>query len=118
MTDRLLAALLAASEGKVVQSSSVVKHPVMLISLQIDYKKVARYFGNDTTYDTIHSRFRKAIIEAKTLIKEAEGRDISTITRGKKGNASPSKTSSPSGMKGTKKRANGKATPVFEFELC
>jgi hypothetical protein len=85
---------------------------------QIDYKKVAHYFGNDTTYDTIHSRFRKAINESKRLIKEAEGRDMSAVTPSKKGKASPSKTTSPIATNGTKKRVNSKMTPVFEFKLC
>ncbi|KAK0662874.1 hypothetical protein DIS24_g1783 [Lasiodiplodia hormozganensis] len=71
---RLLAALVAASDNS------------------IDYKKVAYFFGQGATYDSIEGRFRIAKRMANDLKKQAEdeGRQMPT-TRVKSANSTPRK---------------------------
>ncbi|KAK7555378.1 hypothetical protein IWX91DRAFT_121887 [Phyllosticta citricarpa] len=71
---RLLAAMCAAQDGT------------------IDFKKVAYYYGQGATYDSIEGRFRHAKKEAKKLQSEAEkeGRKM-PVTRPKSANSTPRK---------------------------
>ncbi|OJD29909.1 splicing arginine serine-rich 2 [Diplodia corticola] len=106
---RLLAALVAASDNA------------------IDFKKVAYYFGQGATYDSIEGRFRIAKRMANDLKKEAEdeGRQMPT-TRTKSANSTPRKPkakpntehSVASGrvQKSPSKKRGTKSTPSFKQE--
>ncbi|OJD31986.1 uncharacterized protein BKCO1_4200073 [Diplodia corticola] len=75
---RLLAALVAANDNS------------------IDYKKVAYYFGQGATYDSIEGRFRIAKRMANDLKREAEdeGRQMPT-SRVRSTNSTPRKPKAP-----------------------
>ncbi|KAK8169829.1 hypothetical protein IWX90DRAFT_430929 [Phyllosticta citrichinensis] len=111
---RLLAAMCASQEGN------------------IDFKKVAYYYGQGATYDSIEGRFRHARKEAKLLQKEAvdEGRQMpvtrpkSAVSTPRKPKATPSTedrvksgrvTKSPS--KKSKKSTTGNMSPTIKLEL-
>ncbi|KAK7536534.1 hypothetical protein IWX49DRAFT_621336 [Phyllosticta citricarpa] len=108
---RLLAAMCAAQDGT------------------IDFKKVAYYYGQGATYDSIEGRFRHAKKEAKKLQSEAEkeGRKM-PVTRPKSANSTPRKPkATPSIENGvktgrvtkspSKKRSTaGNLSPVVKLE--
>ncbi|KAK8199711.1 hypothetical protein HDK77DRAFT_207931 [Phyllosticta capitalensis] len=80
---RLLAAMCAAQDNN------------------IDFKKVAYYFGQGATYDSIEGRFRIAKKLAQTLEKEAvdEGREMPT-TRTKSATSTPRKPKAKPSIEG------------------
>lgn len=70
---RLLAALVAASDGNVsFICRECDRKAVPTMIWQVDYKKVAYFFGQGATYDSIEGRFRIAKKMATTLKAEAE----------------------------------------------
>lgn len=73
----------------------------MQTSPQVDYKKVAFYFGQGATYDSIEGRFRIAKRMANTLKTEAEeeGRAMPT-PRSKSATSTPRKPKAKPGQLG------------------
>jgi hypothetical protein len=50
------------------------EHQLFNSHTQVDYKRVAHFFGQGATYDAIEGRFRKAKKDAHALAAEAAGR--------------------------------------------
>ncbi|GKZ18579.1 hypothetical protein AbraIFM66951_003460 [Aspergillus brasiliensis] len=76
--DRLFAAL-------------IVAHP----SLKLDYQAMARYFGQEATYDAIQNRLRRCHALAEQLRQEAIERGIADVPLAKGRKSSTAITSSP-----------------------
>lgn len=91
--ERLVAALIAANNGKVYNDFVVAALNVSLLCLllftQVDNQAVARYM--DETYDSVENRTRVYKREAQKLVKEAEQAGRMEMDMRKRGSTSPRK---------------------------
>ena len=101
---RLLAAMVAAQDMKVVPTPSFTPPSLPLTAglSQLDYRKIATYYGNNATYDSIEGRFR--IIKREAAVLKAE------IDSGSRPEAPPRGNNTPVGTP-KKPRSTNAGTP-------